>query len=70
MEGKLADIGQDAHTLAIVTYALALVNSARANDANTQLKAMSIDNAGKLISFSNELNDKHYLRVGQKVEFI
>ncbi|XP_072047457.1 complement C3-like [Amphiura filiformis] len=45
LEGKLAEIGQDPHSLAIVTYALALVNSARANDFNTQLKTHAHDNA-------------------------
>ena len=50
LEGKLPEIRLDPHTLAIATYALALVNSARANEFNTQLKTLVQDGGvGKAI---------------------
>ena len=50
LERKLPEIRLDPHTLAIATYALALVNSAQANEFNTQLKTLVQDGGvGKFI---------------------
>ena len=47
LEARLPEISQDAHSLAIATYALALVNSRRKNEFNTQLKTLANDVASK-----------------------
>ena len=47
LEGKLPEIVADAHSLAIVTYALAKVGSSRANEANNMLKALVHENPGR-----------------------
>ena len=43
LESKLQEISQDVQSLAIVTYALSLVHSARANEFNTQLKTLATE---------------------------
>ena len=43
LEGRFPEISEDVQALAIVTYALALSNSARANDFNAQLKTLATE---------------------------
>ncbi|XP_072051761.1 complement C3-like [Amphiura filiformis] len=63
LESKLPEIAQNSHTLAIVTYALALVNSSMAIEANTQLRTLAHNNTGQGTKYFGAQEDSVALKV-------